>query len=226
MSHASTAVALARASLSASRATNVSQPRAAAASSALVARRRRARVIAPRALGDDVSETALLKETTKKIRECARRGAAAAAVNLLVSLGREGATPDALATSACISACVNGKNVELARRVYDEIFEKGVAMPDEVAVAEMAKGYLSLDPPGWGPAMAVVNGARDKYGIELTSVTYNVLLNCCAASNDLPRAEEIIDRMVDEDVEPDMWTIRAVEKRRSIRSYVKKQLLV
>ena len=145
---------------------------------------------------------------------------------MLVSLGREGATPDALATSACISACVNGKNVELARRVYDEIFEKGVAMPDEVAVAEMAKGYLSLDPPGWGPAMAVVNGARDKYGIELTSVTYNVLLNCCAASNDLPRAEEIIDRMVDEDVEPDMWTIRAVEKRRSIRSYVKKQLLV
>jgi hypothetical protein len=32
--------------------------------------------------------------------------------------------------------------------------------------------------------------------------------------------------MVDEDVVADMWTLKAVEKRRAIRAYVKKQLLV
>jgi hypothetical protein len=40
------------------------------------------------------------------------------------------------------------------------------------------------------------------------------------------RAEEIVDRMVDEEVIADMFTLRAVEKRRSIRAYVKKQLLL
>ena len=31
--------------------------------------------------------------------------------------------------------------------MYDEIFEKGVCDPDEVAVVELAKGYLNADPP-------------------------------------------------------------------------------
>ena len=171
-------------------------------------------------------EMRILKDTTTKLRECAKRGAAATAVDLLVGLGREGVTPDAFAATACISACVNGKNMELAQKVYDEIFEKEVCAPDEVAVAELAKGYLNMDPPGWGRAMQLVNGAREKHDIALTSVTYNVLLTCCSASNDLLRAEEIVDRMVDEDVVADMWTLKAVEKRRAIRAYVKKQLLV
>lgn len=87
-------------------------------------------------------EMRILKDTTTKLRECAKRGAAATAVDLLVGLGREGVTPDAFAATACISACVNGKNMELAQKVYDEIFEKEVCAPDEVAVAELAKGYL------------------------------------------------------------------------------------
>jgi pentatricopeptide repeat protein len=169
-------------------------------------------------------ETKILKETTTRLRECAKRGAAASAVDLLVGLGRDGVTPDAFATTACITACVNGKNMELAQKVYDEIFEKEVCDPDEVAVAELARGYLGLDPPGWGRAMQLVNGARAKYDYDLTSVTYNVLLSACAVTNDLARAEEIVDRMVDEEVVADMFTLRAVEKRRSIRAYVKKML--
>ena len=142
----------------------------------------------------------MLKEATTKLRECAKRGAASTAVDVLVGLGRDGVTPDAFAATACISACVNGRNMELAQKVYDEIFEKGVCDPDEVAVVELAKGYLNADPPGWGRAMQLVNGAKDKYAITLTSVTYNMLLQCCSATNDLMRAEEIVDRMVDEEV--------------------------
>ena len=168
----------------------------------------------------------MLKEATTKLRECAKRGAASTAVDVLVGLGRDGVTPDAFAATACISAGVNGRNMELAQKVYDEIFEKGVCDPDEVAVVELAKGYLNADPPGWGRAMQLVNGAKDKYAITLTSVTYNMLLQCCSATNDLMRAEEIVDRMVDEEVIADMFTLRAVEKRRSIRAYVKKQLLL
>ena len=76
----------------------------------------------------------MLKEATTKLRECAKRGAASTAVDVLVGLGRDGVTPDAFAATACISACVNGRNMELAQKVYDEIFEKGVCDPDEVAV--------------------------------------------------------------------------------------------
>jgi len=171
-------------------------------------------------------EMRTLKQTTTKLRECAKKGAASAAVDLLVSLGALGVAPDATCATACISACVNGSNMELAQKVYDEIFEKGVCEPDEVAVAEIARGYLGMDPPGWGSAMALVNGAKTKYGIAPSSVTYNVLLSTCAVTNDLMRAEEIVDRMVDEDVPADGYTLKAVEKRRSIRAYVRKMLLV
>ncbi len=166
-------------------------------------RRRRdvgpARVVVARASAS-AEEMKMLKEATTKLRECAKRGAASTAVDVLVGLGRDGVTPDAFAATACISACVNGRNMELAQKVYDEIFEKAVCDPDEVAVVELAKGYLNADPPGWGRAMQLVNGAKDKYAITLTSVTYNMLLQCCSATNDLMRAEEIVDRMVDEEV--------------------------
>ena len=41
-----------------------------------------------------------------------------------------------------------------------------------------------------------------------------------------PCAEELIDRMADNDVEPDKFTYDAVKKRRSIRSYARKMLLL
>jgi pentatricopeptide repeat protein len=48
----------------------------------------------------------------------------------------------------------------------------------------------------------------------------------CADDNELERAEELIERMADDDVEPDENTYNAVKKRRSIRSYAKKMLLL
>ena len=65
----------------------------------------------------------------------------------------------------------------------------------------------------------------NKYGIKRTAVTYNVLLQCCANTNDFERAEEIIDTMYDEEVQPSPETFKAVEKRRRIRSYAKKVLM-
>ena len=44
--------------------------------------------------------------------------------------------------------------------------------------------------------------------------------------NELERAEELVDRMADDDVAPDSFTLDAVKKRRSIRSYAKKMLML
>ena len=73
--------------------------------------------------------------------------------------------------------------------------------------------------------VAPSGGLANEYGITRTAVTYNVLLQCCANTNDFERAEEIIDTMYDEEVAPSPETFKAVEKRRSIRSYAKKVLM-
>ena len=56
--------------------------------------------------------------------------------------------------------------------------------------------------------------------------SYNILLAKCADENELERAEELVDRMADDDVAPDSFTLDAVKKRRSIRSYAKKMLML
>ena len=55
--------------------------------------------------------------------------------------------------------------------------------------------------PLWQKATRLCAQMSNKYGIKRTAVTYNVLLQCCANTNDFERAEEIIDTMYDEEVQ-------------------------
>ena len=171
----------------------------------------------------------VLRDVTKKLRDCVKRKAPSSAVDLLVSLGRDyGIEPDARATSACIAACVAGRDLDMAEKVFEQVFEGGVCEPDEIAIVELVKGYLTIgkdNAPLWQKATSLCAQMTSKYGITRTAVTYNVLLQCCANTNDFQRAEEIIDTMYDEEVAPSPETFKAVEKRRSIRSYAKKVLM-
>lgn len=171
----------------------------------------------------------VLRDVTKKLRDCVKRKAPSSAVDLLVSLGRDyGIEPDARATSACIAACVAGQDLDMAEKVFEQVFEGGVCEPDEIAIVELVKGYLTIgkdNAPLWQKATSLCAQMTNKYGITRTAVTYNVLLQCCANTNDFQRAEEIIDTMYDEEVAPSPETFKAVEKRRSIRSYAKKVLM-
>jgi pentatricopeptide repeat protein len=148
---------------------------------------------------------------------------------LLVSLGRDhGIEPDARAASTCIAACIAGRDLDMAEKVFEQVFEGGVCEPDEIAVVELVKGYLTIgreNVPLWQKATSLCAKMTNEYGITRTAVTYNVLLQCCANTNDFERAEEIIDTMYDEEVAPSPETFKAVEKRRSIRSYAKKVLM-
>ena len=171
----------------------------------------------------------ILREVTKKLRDCVKRKAPSSAVDLLVSLGRDhGIEPDARAASTCIAACIAGRDLDMAEKVFEQVFEGGVCEPDEIAVVELVKGYLTIgreNVPLWQKATSLCAKMTNEYGITRTAVTYNVLLQCCANTNDFERAEEIIDTMYDEEVAPSPETFKAVEKRRSIRSYAKKVLM-
>ena len=176
-----------------------------------------------------VSNQQILRDVTKKLRDCVKRKAPSSAVDLLVSLGRDhGIEPDARAASTCIAACIAGRDLDMAEKVFEQVFEGGVCEPDEIAVAELVKGYLTIgreNVPLWQKATSLCAKMTNEYGITRTAVTYNVLLQCCANTNDFERAEEIIDTMYDEEVAPSPETFKAVEKRRSIRSYAKKVLM-
>ena len=175
------------------------------------------------------SSNQILRDVTKKLRDCVKRKAPSSAVDLLVSLGRDhGIEPDARAASTCIAACIAGRDLDMAEKVFEQVFEGGVCKPDEIAVVELVKGYLTIgreNMPLWQKATSLCARMTNEYGITRTAVTYNVLLQCCANTNDFERAEEIIDTMYDEEVAPSPETFKAVEKRRSIRSYAKKVLM-
>ena len=175
------------------------------------------------------SNQQILRDVTKKLRDCVKRKAPSSAVDLLVSLGRDhGIEPDARAASTCIAACIAGRDLDMAEKVFEQVFEGGVCEPDEIAVVELVKGYLTIgreNVPLWQKATSLCAKMTNEYGITRTAVTYNVLLQCCANTNDFERAEEIIDTMYDEEVAPSPETFKAVERRRSIRSYAKKVLM-
>ena len=178
---------------------------------------------------ETTSSNQILRDVTKKLRDCVKRKAPSSAVDLLVSLGRDhGIEPDARAASTCIAACIAGRDLDMAEKVFEQVFEGGVCEPDEIAVVELVKGYLTIgreNVPLWQKATSLCAKMTNEYGITRTAVTYNVLLQCCANTNDFERAEEIIDTMYDEEVAPSPETLKAVERRRSIRSYAKKVLM-
>jgi pentatricopeptide repeat protein len=177
--------------------------------------------------GDDVlsEDEVTLRDVTRKLVDCRRRKAAANAVDLLVSLGRAGIEPDLFAATTCLGACVASGKQDLALKVFEEVFQKGVVKPDEVVFAELIRGHLATVPPAWPRAIALLNRMRTEHGVEPTALSYNLLLAKCADDNELERAEELVDRMADEEISPDAFTIEAVKKRRSIRSYAKKMLM-
>ena len=54
------------------------------------------------------------------------------------------------------------------------------------------------------------------------AASYNALLEICYKSNDSDRALDVIDRMADDDVEPDDITWDLTAKKRQWRSYMRK----
>lgn len=88
--------------------------------------------------------------------------------------------------------------------------------------AVLLRGYLSSSTPQWAAGSTLLVTMERDYSIPPTALTFNALLEACARTNDLERGIQIIERMADQGVEPDAFTLEAVKQRKSLRSHLKK----
>eukprot|EP00878_Enallax_costatus_P023516 GHUV01025016.1.p1 GENE.GHUV01025016.1~~GHUV01025016.1.p1 ORF type:complete len:103 (+),score=18.66 GHUV01025016.1:111-419(+) len=58
--------------------------------------------------------------------------------------------------------------------------------------------------------------------VHCTAASYNALLDICYRTNDSDRALDVLDRMADDEVEPDETTYEIVARKRAWRSYMRK----
>jgi pentatricopeptide repeat protein len=58
--------------------------------------------------------------------------------------------------------------------------------------------------------------------VLLPAASYNALLEICYKSNDSDRALDVIDRMANDEVEPDDQTWELAARKRTWRSYMRK----
>lgn len=110
-----------------------------------------------------------------------------------------------------------------SQNVFAELFGKGDLMqPDEVTYSVLIKGYgQDFRSPKWGKIRQMLQ-TMEVEGIELTTCTYNSLLEICAASNDWQRGMQVLDQMHDTQVLPDQMTMEIVKKRKTLRAHLRK----
>jgi len=179
--------------------------------------------VAPRAAAAAAgADEAVRKEYTRRIREYGRKRNAGAAVDALVALGQEGVAPDLVAASTCLQACAGAADIGRATMVFDEMFASGLVEPDELVFAIMMRAYGAEDPPRWADVAALLGRMRHSFGITPGAKTYNALLETCARTNDVERGLQVLDRMDQEGVEPDAFTVEAVAGRKVLRSALRK----
>jgi pentatricopeptide repeat protein len=53
-------------------------------------------------------------------------------------------------------------------------------------------------------------------------VCFNKLLEVCVRTNDMDRGLDVLDRMADDDVVPDDYTLEVVKRKRVLRSHISK----
>jgi pentatricopeptide repeat protein len=99
-----------------------------------------------------------------------------------------------------------------------------VVVPDELLFTVLLRAHGAKSPVQWGDVSALLGTMKHTWGISPSTLTYNVLLEVCAATNDYDRGCQLIDRLLEEGVQPDAFTLAAVASRKSLRSYLKRGL--
>ncbi|KAL4458576.1 hypothetical protein ABPG75_013441 [Micractinium tetrahymenae] len=173
-----------------------------------------------------LTESQVRAETTRRIKTLGREGKPREAVAELANMAKLGIQPDTLAATALLDACARNGKMEMARSVFEELFD-GLLDPDEVVFAVLLRGYGTAgERPLWNEISSTLQLMERKHGIAPTTVTFNVLLETCTKHNDEERAAEIMGRMLVAGVEPDEFTLEAVRPRRSMRSLLKRNFNV
>ena len=63
---------------------------------------------------------------------------------------------------------------------------------------------------------------QTEFDVQMTINVYNALLELCASSNDLVRAEELLDKMEAQGIMPNEFTTKTVEGKRALRSALRR----
>jgi pentatricopeptide repeat protein len=77
-------------------------------------------------------------------------------------------------------------------------------------------------PPDWEAIARLLTRMHDEFGVPMTVTVYNSLLGICALSNDLVRAEELIDKMTLQGIQPNEQTLSVLEGKRALRAALKR----
>ena len=164
----------------------------------------------------------LLVAATQRVKELGRKGKTREALEALAAMGREGVQPDVIAATACVEACCQNGEMELAVRVFRELFGERLA-PDEVSFNALIRGYASprSSSVDWRGINNIIRLMR-QYDAPASTLTYTTLLQLCSKTNDVERGMQIIEQMGREGVEVDSSTLTAVKNRRALRSHLKK----
>ncbi|GJP56579.1 hypothetical protein CLOM_g15635 [Closterium sp. NIES-68] len=188
-------------------------------------------------------EARVRAEVSRRIRQLGREGNASAAVELFTQMQADGIAPDAMAATALIDCCVRCGELARAERTFFNLFSKAPPtsssssiastassdvgraanlVPDAVAVGVLLRAYGRKSPPQWAKIQQLLTRMELDFGLQPSTAIFNELMDICARDNAVDRGVQLLDRMAEAGVEPDVFTFEAVKRRRTLRSHFKK----
>jgi pentatricopeptide repeat protein len=95
--------------------------------------------------------------------------------------------------------------------------------PDDIVFAILIRGYgQASNPPDWTSVARLLSRMQAEFDVKMTINVYNALLELCAASNDLVRAEELLSKMEAQGIQPNEYTEAALEAKRALRTALRR----
>jgi pentatricopeptide repeat protein len=176
---------------------------------------------------------AVRAEVTRRIKALGRAGKAREAVGELAGMARLGVQPDTQSATALVDACMRGGRIEMGEQVFEELFgglgeeaaasaAPGLLTPDEVTFCVLVRAYGDASPPRWSAISEALTAMERRHGIPPGVRTFNALLGVCARASDEARGAEVIARMAASNVQPDSFSLEAVQQRKSLRSLLRR----
>jgi len=78
------------------------------------------------------------------------------------------------------------------------------------------------NPPDWTEIARLLSRMQAEFDVPITVNVYNALLELCTLSNDVARAEELLDKMASQGIQPNEQTHMAVDGKRALRSALRR----
>jgi pentatricopeptide repeat protein len=127
----------------------------------------------------------------------------------------------AVLSTLCVRPACNQARIGVT--VYREhVHAEEFVEPDDIVFAILLRGLGCTDPPDWTRAAQILSRMRNPFQVPMTTPVYNALLELCANSNDLARAEELLMKMQGDGLVPDKQTEAILGEKRAFRTAMRR----